>query len=149
MPAFFKKELNAVQSQYSKLQLNYMYDQKLDTQIVDSKSLEKELHDFLLLDLNKSAYVGAFTRSELHPDSNTLVLHYEANQKGIDLNSFEIEYKNEEVVQLAFHFSTTNNLYESGKDLIYKTHKGFEIKGFQKTKFKDPVKYTIQVEYLP
>ena len=149
VPAYFKNEMSRVDSHFTKLHKLYVYDQKVDSQIVDSIVLSQELKDFLALDLNKAAYVGAFTLSESKLDSNTKLIQYQSTQKGIDLKSFEIVYKNEEVLKMAFHFSTSNNLYESGKDLLYETNIGYEINGFQKTRFKDPVEYSIQVKYLP
>ncbi len=148
VPEFFEGEMNFVKQNFTKLHKSYLYDNKTDSLLMNKFNLEKELHDFLELDLNKAAYVGAFKKSEIKLDSGLVLLKYESEQKGVDLKKVEIVFRNSTPKSLRFYFEETNNLYESGKELFYETNKGFVISGFQRTKFKNPVKYRIEGEYF-
>jgi hypothetical protein len=148
VPDYFENEFKQVNQQFTKLNKTFLYDNKQDSVLLDSFNLEKELHDFLELDLNKAAYVGAFKQIETQLDSGSVLLVYESTQKGIDLSKIEILFYNDEVKSLRFIFEESNNLYESGKELFYQTNRGFVISGFQRTKFKDPAKYKIEGRYL-
>ena len=148
VPAFFEGEINQEKQNYSSLNKSFLYDNKTDSQVMIKFNAEKELNDFLELDLNKPAYVGAFKKSEIKLDSGSFVLMYESTQKGVDLKKVEIVFRNKTPQSLKFYFEESNNLYESGKELFYEVNKGFVKSGYQRTKFKDPVKYRIEAEYF-
>lgn len=144
VPAFFEGEINQVKQNFSSLNKTFLYDNKTDSQVLIKFNVEKELNDFLELDLNKPAYVGAFKKSEIKLDSGSFVLMYESAQKGVDLKKVEIVFRNKIPQSLKFYFEESNNLYESGKELFYEVNKGFVKSGYQRTKFKDPMKYRIE-----
>jgi hypothetical protein len=147
VPTFFEGEINQVKQNFSSLNKTFLYDNKTDSQVLIKFNAEKELNDFIEIDLNKAAYVGAFKKSEIKLDSSSFLLMYESSQQGVDLKKVEIVFRNKTPQSLKFYFEETNNLYESGKELFYEVNKGFVKSGFQRTKFKDPVKYRIEGIY--
>lgn len=142
--AFFNNEVEWLNKQPLQLKKVLVFNNQTDTVINTKPNWKEELAPFFELDLSKPAYAGRFTIKNLANQTVYSALDSTTNIKQIVITFNE----NKQVESIAFNLSEHNNLYQSTKQLVYHTKKGYEINGMQQAQLQKANEYGLNASFV-
>lgn len=114
LPKFFRNEVAALNALQPKIRKTVSKDNISETKQLVIADWNKELANFLTIDLNKPAYKGAFTK-----DSSANGVRYTFIDSTLDLSLVQVIYKADEPSTIIIKKSTKNLLYNTSEHLEY------------------------------
>ncbi len=141
---FFNNQVKILTQQELMLHKVLAFNNQTDTVVNTKPNWKEELAPFFELDLNKPAYAGRFTIKNMANQTT-----YNALDSATNIKQVVITFNaNQQVESIAFALSEKNNLYQSTKQLVYHTKKGYEITGMQQAKLQQAHVYTVNANFI-
>ncbi len=140
--SFFKSQSQLLQAGNYGLDKTIFFEEKKNSIYLDSLNWNLELASFSVIDLKKPAYRKRFAIDSVSTPKEKVV-HYHRIDKETDIEDVWI-HKNDSIVsKIKIVFAEQNQLYSSGRTLIFFTNHGFEISGQQSVKLSSPFFYKV------
>ena len=148
LPDFFKKESASLRNNKSSLIKKVNYDGKEEMMQIESPVWEDELRPFLDCDINKPAYVGAYTVDTAVTDG-AYVVYYKAKEPKMPIRLVSLKFINDMLVSVYAETGKSNAWFQLRQEMTYTPHEGYRIKGEQKMALGKETTFTIAGSILP
>ena len=147
---YFDKEIDYLNAENPTVKKGVLLNDEKEHLDLKIDNWKKELRAFANSDINKPALVGKYDADTTMINGHLSKIVYIAKEEGLTTRRLEIQYDPNGTYAdvIAIELSTSNILYNSKQELIYRHHKGYEISGQQSVRFLDTDLFSVEATFV-
>jgi hypothetical protein len=145
--AFFTEQAQQMQDNHTALHKKAMFDGKQEETDDTNPDWQKELSPFSDIDMRKPSLAGRYAVDTSVVSDSTYEISYMATDTATTLRNIVFGFHNDHISYVQATYTEKNTLYETRKDLVYTTGKGYSITGDQQVTLGSPVRYSIEASF--